>query len=173
MRTSLILICLTASAAQSTTWRFVSPDEIANSANVANARATDGLFRGTTNWDPYIYLRLPAEGIDGRALTRLTLRLYSSGPADHVAVYYKCDDGRWALGRSHPVVAGLAEYRIDLTDLRYAGDVSPAEGSRQGGDLRTDHQFPDRSRQPGRALGCLGRGAFGAGGPASSPRRRC
>ena len=82
---------------------------------------------------PVCLLRPAKGGIDGKSLTRLTLRLYSSTSADHIAVYYKCDDERWALGTSHPVVQGLAEYRIDLMQLQYHGDVSPQEGSRQWG----------------------------------------
>lgn len=126
---------LTSAPATTLTWRFDSDDEVVNAPNVVSAKMTDGLFRGTTNWDPYIYLRLPQEGVDGREMTRLTLRLYSSAPADHVAVYYQCDDGRWALGQSHAIVRGLAEYRIDLTQLRYGGDVAPVEGSRQWGGV--------------------------------------
>ena len=127
------LTVLVPASADALTWHLDSGSEVTHSPNVASPRITQGLFRGTTAWDPIVFFALPKGGIDGKSLTRLTLHLYSSAPADHIAVYYKCDDGRWALGRSHAVVQGLAEYRIDLTQLVYHGDVSPLKGSRQWG----------------------------------------
>ena len=128
-----LLTVLVPAATQGLTWHLDCHDEVTHAPHVVNPTTTDGLFRGTTAWDPIVYFALPEGGIDAKSLTRLTLRLDSSAPADHIAVYYGCDDGRWALGRSHPVVRGLAEYRIDLTRLQYHGDVSPLEGSRQWG----------------------------------------
>lgn len=130
-----VLILLLPTTAHALTWHFDSKGEVTHAPHVVNPKVTDGLFRGTTAWDPIVHFALPKGGIDGKLLTRLTLRLYSSTPADHIAVYYQCDDGRWALGRSHPVAQGLAEYRIDLTQLQYHGDVSPLEGSRQWGGV--------------------------------------
>ena len=124
---------LAPSSSQALTWQFDSGNEVINAPHVASPKTTDGLFRGTTAWDPIVYLALPEGGINGKSLTRLTVRMYSSAPADSMAVYYKCEDGRWALGNSHAIVQGLAEYRIDLKQLRYHGDVSPVEGSRQWG----------------------------------------
>jgi hypothetical protein len=128
-----VLTVLVPANAHGLTWHLDSKDEVTHAPHVVNPKTMDGLFRGTTAWDPYVFFALPKGGIDGHSLTRPTVRLYSSTPADHIAVYYKCDDERWALGTSHPVVRGLAEYRIDLTQLRYHGDVSPLEGSRQWG----------------------------------------
>lgn len=128
-----ILITLVPGTSHAITWRLDSKNEVTHVSHITNPKTTEGLFRGTTSWDPSVFFDLPEGGIDGKSLTHLTLRLYSSTPADHIAVYYKSDDGRWALGKSHPVVQGLAEYRIDLTQLQYHGDVSPLEGSRQWG----------------------------------------
>jgi len=128
-----VLTVLVPATAHALTWHLDSKDEVTHAPHVVNSKTTDGLFRGTTMWDPFVFFALPKGGIDGKSLTRLTLRLYSSTAADHIAVYYKCDDERWALGTSHPVVQGLAEYRIDLKQLQYHGDASPLEGSRQWG----------------------------------------
>ena len=124
---------LASASPQALTWDLDTKGEVTHAPHVVSPKATDGLFRGTTTWDPSVFLALPKGGIDGKSLTRLTIRMYSSTPADHIAVYYQCDDGRWALGTSHPVVQGLAVYRIDLRQLRYHGDVSPLAGSRQWG----------------------------------------
>lgn len=128
-----VLIALVPATSHALTWHLDSKDEVTHVSHIMSPKTTEGLFRGTTMWDPSVFFALPEGGIDGKSLTRLTLRLYSSTPADHIAVYYKSDDGRWALGKSHAVVQGLAEYRIDLTQLQYHGDVSPLEGSRQWG----------------------------------------
>ena len=135
MRTTLLLVLLAASLAQALTWNLDTDAEIQSARNLVAAKVDGGLLRGTTTWDPYVFLTLPPEGIDGKVLTRLTVRLYSSAPADHLAVYYKCDDGRWALGQSLPIAKGLAEYRVELTKLGFGGDVAPLEGAQQWGGV--------------------------------------
>lgn len=130
----ILLVCLVPVCGRAAvTWDFTEDSQVVASNRLTNARVSGGLFHGTTVWDPHLSLRLPGGGIDGKKLTHLTVDLYSSAPADWLAVYYKCPDGRWALGRSYPIRKGFAEYRVDLRRLSYGGDVAPMAGSRQWG----------------------------------------
>lgn len=127
--------CLLPAAACGVTWQFDRPEDLESAHHLRDVVCADGWLRGLTQWDPFVYLTLPERELDVSDLTRLTVRLYSTGPADALGVYYQSNDGRWALGHAMPIVPGLAEYRVDLTRLGYGNDVSPGEGVRQWGGV--------------------------------------
>ncbi|NUP99730.1 MAG: beta-galactosidase [Armatimonadetes bacterium] len=115
-------------------WSFDQPGDLHAAYHVRPAKVAHGVLSGSTEWDPYVYLSLPAEGLDVTLHTRLVVRLYSSAPADSLAVYYATADGRWGLGDTFPVVAGWAEYRVNLGRLTFR-ERSPQDGSNQWGGV--------------------------------------
>ena len=123
-------ILFLAIAAPAVEWPLDDPAEVDSARNLDGATTNGGIFYGVTTWDPYVYFTLPEGGLDAKDLTRLTVRLYSSAPADNLSIYYQTDDGRWGLGSALPLVAGLAEYRVDLTRVFFR-ESSPQEGSKQ------------------------------------------
>ncbi len=124
---SLALLSLALGAAP-LEWTFQQPSDVVSTSHFSSSRAGDGLFRGLTEWDPFLYVQMPEGGFDAKVYTRLTVRLYSSSPADQLGIYYGADDGRWGLGHSaHRLQAGWAEYRVDLSKLNYREN--------SGGDL--------------------------------------
>jgi hypothetical protein len=113
-------------------WEFADPAEVRDLRNLHAAQVTGGMLCGMTEWDPYFWLVLPEDGVDARLLSCVTMRLYSSAPADHVAVYYKSPNGEWGLGKSLPVVEGWATYRLDMTEANW-GESGGGAGARQWG----------------------------------------
>ncbi len=115
-------------------WEFDCAADLATPSCFLAPKVANGVFRGHTLWDPYIAMRLPAAGLDVRALPYLTVRMYSSADADVLDVYYKCSDGLWGLGRTLPVKEGWGVYR---TDLREAGwtEGGMLENARQWGGV--------------------------------------
>lgn len=75
----------------------------------------EGHLSGQTTWDPHFSLRLPVREIEARRFTWLTVRLYSSEPADLLDIYYQSPDQRRCLGGKFPIVKGWATYCVDLT----------------------------------------------------------
>ncbi len=147
---ALVLMATCVSATE-VTWSFDDGDQLTRSANLRDLFVAGGLASGIAQWDPYLFLPLPKGGLDAARLTRLTVRLYSSAPADQLAVYYACADGRWSLGHGPAVQAGWAVYRLDLTRLDYR-DSSPLPDSRQwGGTSKRVNQLRiDPGNQAGR-----------------------
>ncbi len=76
-------------------WDMDTRDELTEVQRITPLRVMNGLLSGQAGWDPYLYLRLPEEGLDVSGLPYLTVRLYSSGEADSLDVYYKCADETW------------------------------------------------------------------------------
>jgi len=120
-------------AADAPVWNFDTAEEVPEAINFRTARVVSGAYCGLTEWDPHLYLRLPADGLEGRTLSRLTLRLYSSAAADHVAVYYQSPNGEWGLGKTLPVAQGWATYRLDLTQANWGESGGGAGAAQWGG----------------------------------------
>ncbi len=114
-------------------WRFDSPAEVTGSSNLSLACVSEGVFCGMTAWDPHFSLDLRGEILDAKTYSRMTLRLYSSKPADHVAVYYKSPNGQWGLGKSLPVAKGWAVYRLDLNRADWHESGGGTSAQRWGG----------------------------------------
>lgn len=115
-------------AAEPIEWTFDKSTDIVSAPNMDPGEVARGCVSGWTRWDPYIYLTLPRVPTDVSELPWLTVRLYSSAPADLLDIYYKSADGRWCLGGTLKVVQGWATYRMDLTHNAWretdTGDVS-------------------------------------------------
>lgn len=123
-----------AGAAPAVEWTFDRASDVVSAHNIDPGRAEGGVVRGWTRWDPYIFLRLPQVPLDVSQLTWLTVRLYSSAPADILDIYYQTDDGRWCLGGSFGVQRGWATYHIDLNHCAWR-ETTTGEGSRQWGGV--------------------------------------
>lgn len=115
-------------------WDFKAPKEVSRAANLRAVQVENGRLSGQSVWDPYIYLRLPKEGLDVSGAQYLTVRLYSSEEADVLDVYYKCSDGRWGLGRTLPIKRGWAIYRADLRQAKWT-EGGMQEDARQWGGV--------------------------------------
>jgi len=113
-------------------WSFTHPEDARTSSNLQGAHVANGLFAGQSVWDPYLYLRLPEEGIGVSDRPYLTVRLYSSSEADVLDVYYKCSDGRWGLGATHPIKAGWGIYRADMRKAAWH-ETNGSDDARQWG----------------------------------------
>lgn len=136
--------------AQALEWTFKNPEEVVSHTHFQWGAVAQGLFQGATEWDPYLYLRVPAEGIDARVFTQLTVRLYSSAPADALSIYYQAPNGQWALGKSWPVVAGWATYRVDLNRADWS-EAGSAASQQWGGEEKRVLSFRlDPGNQEGR-----------------------
>lgn len=109
-------------------WTFDKSTDVTSAANMDPGEVARGCVSGWTRWDPYIYLRLPRIPTDVSELPWLTVRLYSSAPADLLDIYYKSADGRWCLGGTLKIAQGWATYCMDLTRNAWretdTGDVS-------------------------------------------------
>lgn len=113
-------------------WPMDHALEIVSKAHFEPGQLAGGRFEGQVSWDPYVSLRLPAEGIDAAKLTWLTVRMYSSEKADVLDVYYESPDKHWCLGGRLPIVQGWAVYRMDLTKNHWR-DTGTGESSKQWG----------------------------------------
>ncbi len=122
----------TMAAGEAIQWDFDSPRDVAGHVHIEPMRLSGGQVAGQVTWDPYVSLRLPPEGIDARQLTWLTVRLYSSAPADVLDVYYQSPDGRWCLGGKLPIAQGWATYRLDLSRNSWR-ETRTGDDSRQWG----------------------------------------
>ena len=118
--------------AETIRWDFDRPSDVIARANFEPARVADGKLAGETTWDPYFTLRLPPEPVDAQRFTWLTVRLYSSAPADVLDIYYASPDGRWCLGGKFPVARGWATYRVELTKNSWR-ETRAGEDSKQWG----------------------------------------
>jgi len=131
-------------------WTFKNPEEVVSTEHFQRAEVRQGLFHGASEWDPYFYLRLPAQGLDARVFSQLTVRLYSSAPADALSIYYQAPNGQWALGQSWPIVAGWATYRVDLNQVDW-GEAASAASRQWGGEEKRLLSFRlDPGNQEGR-----------------------
>jgi len=128
----LFLAAGVCAAAETMEWRFDDRSDIVNAVNFLDADVRHGHFGGRVRWDPYLYLKLPKDGLDATQWKALSARLYSSAPADVLDLYYRSPDGGWGLGASFPIVKGWATYRVVLAGLGWH-ESSLAEGSRQWG----------------------------------------
>jgi len=125
---------LLATASHAIEWPLDDSAEVVSASNLDGLMAAGGVYGGVTAWDPYVFFAVPEAGLQATATTRLTARIYSSSAADSLSIYYQSDDGRWGLGPTIPIVAGLAEYRLDLTQVAWR-ESSPQEGSKQWGGV--------------------------------------
>lgn len=122
----------TSVAQDSIEWNFDSARDVVETVNMEPASRADGMLQGQTTWDPHFTVRLAPEGIDASRLQWLTVRMYSSGEADVLDVYYESPDGRWCLGGKLPIAKGWATYRMDLSKNSWR-ETRADESSRQWG----------------------------------------
>jgi len=132
----LFVAATATSSAESLVWDFNHRREVIGTANMMPGQIAHGHLSGQVAWDPYLSLRMPAEGIDAQQLTWLTVRLYSSDKADVLDVYYESPDGRWCLGGKFPIAKGWATYRLDLTKNSWRETRSGDESRQWGGPSR-------------------------------------
>ena len=123
-----------AAAPSALEWNFDRNSDLVSVQHMDPGRAEGGLVRGWTCWDPYLYLRLPQVPLDVSQLTWLTVRLYSSAPADILDIYYQTDDGRWCLGGAFPIQRGWATYHVDLNRCAWR-ETTTGDASRQWGGV--------------------------------------
>ena len=124
-------------------WDFNADREVTETANIEPGVVAEGHSSGRTTWDPHFSLRLPTREIDARRFTWLTVRLYSSAPADLLDVYYQSPDRRWCrAGSSRSKRAGprTAWIRPRTTGETTTGDVLKQWGgpSKRVSSLRID-----------------------------------
>ena len=72
-------------SAEPVAWLFDQASDVVSKSNLKNDRVENGALAGVTEWDPYVALRCPKEGVDASQLTWLTVRMYSSSEADVLA----------------------------------------------------------------------------------------
>lgn len=129
----ITLACLRATlCAETFHWPMNAAAEVTQAVNIEPGRVIDGTLSGQVSWDPYVWLRLPAEGIDATRFHWLTVRMYSSTEADVLDIYYQSSDGHWCLGGKVPVARGWATYRIDLNENSWR-ETRTGDQSRQWG----------------------------------------
>ena len=98
-------------------WDFNDPAEVLGASNFATSEVKDGLFTGKTNWDPFLSLSVPNDGLDATRYTFLTIRIFSSAPGDVLDIYYSAPNGDASIGGSFPVAQGWAIYTVDLNKV--------------------------------------------------------
>jgi hypothetical protein len=136
--------------AASIDWQFDHARQVVGMANLVSGQVAQGHVSGQSAWDPYVSLRVPTEGIDARRFTWLTVRLYSSAPADLLDVYYQSADNRWCLGGKLKIVKGWAIYRMDLTKNRWR-ETTAGDAARQWGG--PSHRVSSLRIDPGNEAG--------------------
>jgi hypothetical protein len=115
-------------------WDFNAPRELASSANIAGAEIKDGMLVGKTEYDPYFYLTVPEGGLDANRYAKMRVRMFSSAPADAIAIYYKDEGNNWALGTGPKILEGWNVYEFDLnTQVSWKGDAGSDEARVWGG----------------------------------------
>jgi hypothetical protein len=128
-------------------WDFNAPAEVAGATNFVSFQVKDGFFIGQTKFDPFLSLKLPTEAIDAARYTFLTLRLYSSTPADLLDVYYSSPNGDWSIGAAFPVRQGWAIYCLDLSKVQWRKlEASSPEAAAWGG---REHKVSSLRLDPG------------------------
>ena len=123
-------------SADSIVWDFENPKEVLAVYNMEPGQMAHGRLTGQTAWDPHVSLRVDPEGIDAQKYTWLTVRMYSSTPADLLDVYYESPDTRWCLGGKFKVVQGWATYRFDLTKNHWRETATGDSSKQWGGPSR-------------------------------------
>ena len=80
---SLLAVCAwTCDRLGAIEWGMDKTSEVLSTANLEPGNVEMGRIAGWSTWDPYVSLRVPADGIDAAKLTWLTVRLFSSAAAD-------------------------------------------------------------------------------------------
>lgn len=147
----LLLLSGTAVRGAGIAFELDARSEVRLTANLEAVQVADGRLSGQSLWDPYVYLRLPEDGLDVSALPHLTVRLYSSGPADVLDVYYADGEGRWGLGGTLPIQRGWVVYRADLRVATWHESSPQADARQWGGPSRRIRSFRlDPGNQAGR-----------------------
>lgn len=149
---SLLAVCAwTCDRLGAIEWGMDKTSEVLSTANLEPGNVEMGRIAGWSTWDPYVSLRVPADGIDAAKLTWLTVRLFSSAAADLLDVYYKSPDGSWCLGGKLPIRKGWAIYRMDLTKNRWRETTGGPTVRQWGGPTRQVESFRiDPGNQAGR-----------------------
>ncbi|HNX33875.1 MAG TPA: beta-galactosidase [Kiritimatiellia bacterium] len=138
-------------SAEPVEWLFDQASEVVSTSNLKNDRVENGALAGVTEWDPYVALRCPKEGVDASQLTWLTVRMYSSDDADLLDVYYKSPEGLWCLGGKLPVRKGWATYRLDLNNNSWRETTAGDSAKQWGGTSKRVNAFRlDPGNQAGR-----------------------
>lgn len=132
----IVVLSSCVATAEEIEWRFRGDGDVESHHNFTYSRTAHDTFGGPVQWDPYVYLRLPAGGIDAAKLHYLEVRLYSSAPADLLDIYYQAPNGDWALMGAHPVKKGWATYRMDLATMPAHESGSSSMSGRWGGAPR-------------------------------------
>ncbi len=128
------------------TWRLDARDGSVSLHQFSYSHAGSDGIRGSVVWDPFVYLRLPREGIDTTRMRYLEVRLYSSAPADMLDVYYQSPNGDWALLGGPPIRRGWATYRMDLSTMVGHEGAGSASWGRWGG---SEHRAASFRLDPG------------------------
>ncbi len=138
----IVLLHLAAgAAADALEWPMDHAREVVSRVHFEPGQVAGGCVAGQVSWDPYVMLRMPAQPIDARKLTWLTVRMYSSEKADLLDIYYESPDKRWCLGGKLPVAKGWATYRMDLTKNHWR-ETRTGESSKQwGGPAQRVHSL--------------------------------
>ncbi len=151
MMACLLGVCCFPLAAESIEWNLDDASQVVSAVNLEPGSVENGRLRGWSAWDPYVYFRLPKEGIDAEELSWLRVRLYSSTEADLLDIYYKSPDGRWCLGGKYPISKGWATYTVDLTKNDWRETRSGEVSKQWGGPSKRVSSFRlDPGNQEGR-----------------------
>lgn len=116
-------------------WEMDKEAEVAGVTNFKMFQVKDGEFTGTTKYDPFLCLVLPAGGISSKDFSFLRARIFSSEKADSVNIYYQSPNGDWSTaGTGIPIVKGWGIYTVDLKNADWKnGDSNSPEAKKWGG----------------------------------------
>jgi hypothetical protein len=119
-------------------WDFTNSDQITASHGLSNLKIADGKLSAFTGYDPYFLLTLPQKEIDAKAYHYLSVKLYSSMPADKLSVYYKSPNGDWSIGATpFAVQKGWHNYVVDLDkQITWSQDASSPAARVWGGTTK-------------------------------------
>jgi hypothetical protein len=150
-----LLFCLTLAKAQDNSdlrWKFTDETSIVRMSHLQDVTFSDKGMAAKTEADPLFFLNVPQNGIDAKRYHYLSVDLYSSKPADAIAVYYKSPNGDWGMGGiPFPIQEGWHHYIVDLeTQIAWSADASSPTARAWGG---TQKKIDSLRIDPGNGAG--------------------
>jgi hypothetical protein len=116
--TVFLLACISVARAQDAPdlrWQFADKSSLASTSNLQDITFGAEGMKAQTEFDPFFYLALPEKEINAKVYRYLSVQLYSSEPANNLAVYYQSPKGNWGLGSTPlPVQKGWHQYNVDM-----------------------------------------------------------
>jgi hypothetical protein len=134
----VVVCCFGRAGAQETPdlrWQFADKTSVTDTSNLQDVTFGKDGMKAQTEFDPFFYLALPQKEINAKQYRYLSVQLYSSEPANNLAIYYKSPNGNWGLASTpFPVEKGWHQYVVDMeTQAQWAKSADAAATPVWGG----------------------------------------